>query len=346
MAHEWHKGVLSASSWHGLESVEALPDAATMIRRGEETGAWPIALERAHMQTADGLVVPGRAVVGRYADSSRIAYGAVGNRYRVLDPKEWRATIEAAVKAGAKPAGAFSLRGGSRVLATFEIGSGEGIRHHLNLVDAFDGSLAHSAGGSSVRVVCANTLAQSLAADGHKAAKLRHTGSINDRAEVLREAIEEHVRGGEAVAELYREARKAELTRPEAEAVFALLFPEPSEDDKPATATRRINARRAAARAMRRAENQEGRSLATLWNAATWLVDRDETGRTRPVKGGGELLDSMLFGSRGDRVEEIRSIVQVILRDGTVADMEAPAAAAAGVSPEQIGRQLLDSMLT
>lgn len=346
MAHEWHRGVLSASSWHGLESVEALPDAETLIRRGEETGAWPVALERVSIQTADGLPVPGKAVVGRYADCSRIAYGAVGDRYRALEPREWRATIEAAVKAGAKPAGAFSLRGGSRVLATFEIGEGEGIRHYLNLVDSFDGSLAHSAGGSSVRVVCANTLAQSLAADGHRAAKLRHTSTINDRAEVLREAIEQHVRGGEAVAELYRAARKAELTRSEAADVFALLFPEPSKDDKPTTATRRVNARRAAARAMQRAENQEGRSLATLWNAATWLVDRDETGRARPVKGGGDLLDSMLFGSRGDRVEEIRSIVQVVLRDGTVADMEAPAAAAAGVSPEQIGRQLLDSMLT
>jgi len=346
MAHEWHRGVLSASSWHGLESVESLPDAATLIRRGEASGAWPVELERLALQTADGLPVPGRAVVGRYLSGERVAYGAVGARYQALDPQEWRATVEAAVRAGAKPAGAFALRGGSRVLATFEIGEGGGLKHHLNVIDSFDGSLAHSAGGSSVRVVCANTLAQSLAADGHKAAKLRHTGSINDRAEVLRGAIEQHVRGGEAVAELYREARKAELTRPEAEEVFALLFPEPAKDDKPTTATRRVNARRAAARAMCRAENNEGRTLATMWNAATWLVDRDETGRTRPVKGGGDMLDSMLFGSRGARVEEVRSIVQVILRDGTVADMEAPAAAAAGVSPDQIGRQLLDDMLT
>ncbi len=345
MAHEWHRGVLSASSWHGLESVEALPDAETLIRRGEETGAWPVAVDQLGIRTVDGLEVPGAAVVGRYRDGARIAYGAVGSRYRALEPSEWRATIEAAVRAGAKPAGAFSLRGGSRVLATFEIGQGEGIRHYLNLIDSFDGSLAHSAGGSSVRVVCANTLAAAQHADGHRAAKLRHTSSINDRSEALREAIEGHIQRGQEVSALYAEARRAELTRTEAEEVFALLFPEPDETDKPATATRKINARRAAARAMRRPENAEGKTLATLWNAATWLVDRDERGQTRKIKGGGDMLDSMLFGSRGARIEEVRSIVRVVLRDGTEADMEAPVAAAAGVSPDQIGRQLLADMI-
>ena len=31
MSHEWHRGVLTTSSWHGLENIGAMPDAGAMI---------------------------------------------------------------------------------------------------------------------------------------------------------------------------------------------------------------------------------------------------------------------------------------------------------------------------
>jgi len=272
MSHEWHAGVLNKSSWHGLEIVRDMRTAHDLIRAGEETKAYPVAVNLESMVTASGLAVPGSAVVATYADDSRVAHSAVGNRYTPLDPKEWRATIEAAVKAGAKPAGALALRKGTRVLATFEIpggNGGTGIRNYLNLVDSLDGTLHFMAGGTSVRTVCANTLAASMNADGKDYAKIRHTASINDRADVLRKAIEAHVKEGEAVANLYRETVKAELSRPEAERIFDLLFPAAAEGDSKRMATRKENKRAEAARAMHLPENNEGRSVATIWNAAT-----------------------------------------------------------------------------
>ena len=346
--HEWHSGMLTRSSWHGLETVAEMATAQDLIAAGETSGAYPTDIRLEAMATETGLAVPGAAVVASYADSSRVAHAAVGRRYTPLDPREWRATIEAAVQAGATPAGAFALRGGTRLLATFEIAGGNGgtaIRNYLNLVDSLDGSLQFLAGGTSIRTVCANTLAAAMRADGKHAARLRHTASINDRAEVLRGAIAHHVESGQAVAQLYREAAQAELSRVEAESVFELLFPAASDDDSPRKRGRKTNRRSEAARAMHRAENNAGRTLATLWNGATWLVDRTADGSPRPARGNADKLDSLLFGSRAKRVEEIRNVIEVVLRDGTVSEMSAPVAPQHGVSEEQIGRTILDSAL-
>lgn len=347
MAHEWYSGVLNQSSWHGLESVESLPDAATLIRRGEETGAYPLAINLRDMRTTDGLEVPGKAVVASYLDGKQIAHSAVGDRYRPLDPREWRATIEAAVKVGAKPAGCFALRGGSRILATFEIpggNDGTGLRNYFTIFDSMDGSLGHGAGGSTVRTVCANTLAAAMREGGFAFA--RHTASINDKAEDLRKAIEQHIKSGETVRELYKAAKETRLAKPDAEALFDTLFPRADKDATPQLATRLNNARVEAMRAMQRSENNEGPTVATLWNAATWVVDRTETGRAKKARGGSDMLDSMLFGSRGKRVEEIRALmVDVLMKDGTVKQMEAPEAVAHGIDHRQMGKQLLADLL-
>src|SRR5678809_981078 len=45
MAHLWDRGVLDASSWHGLEELGTFSSAADMIAHGERTGAWPVAVQ-------------------------------------------------------------------------------------------------------------------------------------------------------------------------------------------------------------------------------------------------------------------------------------------------------------
>lgn len=354
MAHEWYAGVLTSSSWHGLESVEALPDARAMIERGEQTGAWPVGVELEDMTTESGLVVPGKGITATYLDGSRRVHKAVSDSYYYLEPAEWRASIEAAVKVGARPSGVFALgERGSKILATFEIdssGAGRGsFRNFLNLVDSLDQSTSHTAGGTSIRTLCANTFAASMARDGKGYAKLRHTKSLNDRTEMLRKAIEQHVVEGGKIAELYAAAVEHELHRTDAQAIIDELWPIPGEDSgkSAAAVTKATNARSEAARAMKLAENSEGRSLATIWNAATWLVDRDATGATRKLRGNGDAVESLLFGGRGRRIEQVRRVMVRVLRpDGTEEDVTASEAALAGVDSAQIGRSLLDDMLS
>lgn len=349
MAHEWHAGVLSASSWHGLESVETMKTAEAMIAAGERSGAWPTQVGQFSLvaQTGAGWLKIERdmakAVIGKYADGSERPLGVVGDRYTHTTPEGWRDLVKAAVAAGARPDGAFALRGGSRVLATFEVGEANGIRTHLCLADAFDGSLKLTAGSSAIRVVCANTLSAAMGDFRAKGTQLRHTSSLPEKMEALGEAIAESIKSGCAVKEAYGKAREAQLSKADAEAVLAALFPAPKEEG--AKRSRALNLREDAIRAAARAENEEGPTLATLWNAATWLVDRDEKGNARAARGGADRLDSLLFGQRAKRIEEIRNIVEVVLKDGTTALVEAPEASKMGVDDAQIGRSMLEDML-
>lgn len=347
MAHEWHAGVLSQSSWHGLETVQALTGAHDLIAAGERSGAWPVAID-AVRNVGGARVAAGKALVGTYADGSRAVLGVASKGYTHLTPAQWRDLVMAAAAAGARPTGAFALRGGARVLATFEVGTSNGLRSQLCLADSFDRSTGVLAGGSSIRVVCANTLAAAMRRDGSTWGSVHHNSSLPEKVEALGEAVAEVVREGGEVRTMYERALDARLTRDAEEEVWALLFPVPELGAKPtpgelAAHTRARRAREEAQAAAQRAENDEGPTLATVWNGATWVVDRDAAGHAKRTST--PRLESMLFGSRGRRVEEIRAVVRVLLADGTEVDMEASEARARGVDDAQIGRQLLADML-
>jgi hypothetical protein len=350
MAHEWHAGVLSSSSWHGLEQIGVLLGADGMISAGEDSGAWPISLDSCDVQTTNGLACPDtHAIVAHYRKASDRVVGVVGDRYRSTTPDGWRSLVRAACLAGAKPTGAMALRKGSVVIATFDLNGGadSGIRTHLVLADAFDGSMRLTAGFTSVRVVCANTLSVSLSTDGKGMAALRHTASLDDRVRILSGAIGASIESGTKVRETFKAAEAAHLDGSAARAAFDALFPEAPKDATPAAKTRadnvRTEARRAATLPVNRVGSRPG-NLATLWNAATYLVDRKADGSAREVRGG-DSLDSMLFGTRANRVQEIQTQIEVILRDGKVQVMTASDAIGAGVDPKQVGASVLADIL-
>jgi hypothetical protein len=343
MAPEGHRGVLEASSWHGLEEVGVMADADQMIGKGEAAGAWPVGLRFDSLLTAGGLKAPGRGVVAQYAKHPEQCISVVGDRYRAPTPDEWRMLVRAATAAGARPTGAFSLRDGTRVLATFEVGLSNGIRTQLLFADAFDGSMRLITGTTSVRVVCANTFSAALSSDGEGMAKLLHTASLEQKVNVLAESIGKSIATGEKVRKTYHEAEQLGMSKPDAMKVFDLLFPEAPADAPAGTKTRAENEREAARKAMWLPVNNAGSSLATLWNAATYLVDRNVDGSPKATRS--DRLDSMLFGARGERVQEIQTIVEVVMRDGSIVPMTVSKALDAGVDPKIVGSKILDEML-
>jgi hypothetical protein len=343
MSHEWHRGVLTTSSWHGLEEVGVMADDGAMIAHGEKSGAWPVSLRFEKLFTPAGLVAPGRGIVATYATHPEACLSVVGDRYRATTPDEWRSLVRAASAAGAKPTGAFALRDGSRVLATFEVGQTNGLRTQLVVADAFDGSMRLTCGFSSIRVVCANTLSAAMSADGAGMAQLRHTASLETKVNVLAESIQNAVANGDKVRAAYHKAEETRLTKDQAIAVFDRLFPEAPKDAEKAAKTKADNVRADGRRAMANAVNDAGPTLATLWNAATYLVDREADGSARKTRG--DALDSLLFGSRGDRVGEIQTLIEVILKDGTVQTLPAGEALAIGANPETVGKKVLDDMI-
>ena len=72
MAHQWHSGVLTSSSWHGLEEIGVMPDAESMIAHGERVNAWPTGIEYSALRTVDGVDVEGyRAIVASFATAEK-----------------------------------------------------------------------------------------------------------------------------------------------------------------------------------------------------------------------------------------------------------------------------------
>lgn len=352
MAHMWDRGVLNASSWHGLEEVGCFAAPGALLAHGQRCGAYPISLRAETLRTGGGLVAKSKAIVGSYQSPEhpdRIL-GTVGGRYRATTPTEWAELIAAAEKAGAQATGAFSLCEGSRALATFEVGLSNGLRTFLVLADSFDGSLSLTAGFTSVRVVCANTLAVSMRQDGAAMAKLRHTASLEDKVVALREGIDEGIKSGQAVRDTFAKAADTQLTRAAASAAFDALFPPAPDGASPTSKTRAENARHdarlAAALPINRVGDEPG-NLATLWNAATYLVDRTAQGSHRPARGDGDSLNSLLFGSRAQRLSEIQHTIEVVLRDGTVERRATTDVLASGaVDPRSVGRTVLADMLS
>lgn len=352
MSNEYRQAVFATSSWKGLSEVGAMPDAGAMIAAGEASGCWPVGVAFDRIVTAGGLKAPGRAVVANYADGSARALGVVGKQYRATAPAEWRELVTAAVAAGAAPTGVFQIGHGARVVATFDVG-GNGIRTQLVLADSFDGSLRLTAGTTCIRMRCANQMAAVMRADGAGMAALRHTANLETKVNALREAIGETIRTGEKVRDAYHQAEAISLSYAGAEAVLAALFPVRREaSDKGYAAaqrraeTARENARRAMAMEINRVESAAGGvSLATVWNGATYLVDRTENGAARPTRGDADAIDSLLFGARAKRIEEIQAVVEVVMTSGELKRMTVGTAREHGIDDRQIGRRLLAEML-
>jgi hypothetical protein len=318
--------------------------AEDIVVHGERSGAWPTALRFADLFTATGLKAPERGVVATYAAHPEACLSVVGDRYRATTCAEWRMLVKAACDAGAKPTGAFSLRDGTRVLATFEVGQSNGLRTQLLLADSFDGTMKLTLGTSSIRVVCANTLSAALKSDGDGMALLRHTASLEQKVNILAESIKESIASGEKVRTVYHAAEATRLARKDATRIFDLLWPEPEEKSNSKAKTMAQNARKDAEAAMADPVNNVGPTLATIWNAATYLVDRRADGSAREARGG-DSLDSMLFGARAQRVNEIQTIIETVMRDGSIQPMKATEALDAGIDPSIIGRKVLEDML-
>lgn len=350
MTHAWHTGVLTTSSWHGLEEIGVMGTAEDMIAHGERSNAWPVAIDYADLRTTDGLTVDARAVVASYESAERRALSVVGSRYNATTPEAWRMLCHAAVAAGAKPTGCFALSGGARVLATFDVG-GDSIRTQLLLADSFDGTMKLTVGTTSVRVVCANTLAVAMRSDGRDMAQLRHTASLEARVNNLKDAITASIQTGEKVRHTFQRAESTQLDAASFRKAFEMLFPSAPEGASKVAVTRAANAQADAIKAGRLAINKVGRqpgNVGTLWNAATYLVDRTPEGAARTMRGDSDALNSLVLGgqgSRAERIEQIQKVIEVVMTDGTYKRMTVDEAMSSGMTSRSIAEGfIVDAM--
>jgi hypothetical protein len=259
----------------------------------------------------------------------------------------WEAGVEAACNAGATPKRTGSLDGGRKIFAEFDVPSSEGFYSTFTLIDSYDGTTGHYGGGGFGRVFCANQIAAMRRYDGF--ASIRHSASIEHLTAIMHGEIAEAIAHGMSLRELYDKAKELHLSREAAMAAFDALFPSAPDDAGKRASTIAENRRHEARIASTLDVNNEGASLATFWNAATFLVDRDAAGRARKMRGNSTRDGSMMLGTMGRRLnqiqETIQAMVEVIRPDGTVEALEVSEALEQGAAPSQVGSVLLESML-
>lgn len=327
--------------------------AEEFIASGEQAGDFPTAVRTCgtFVQDTDGTMLPvagAQGIVCEYADSSRKPMGVNGSRYKATTPEQWREVIKAAVAAGAKPIHHHSW--GDKVMAQFEVGRSGGIMSTLVLGDSFDGSTRFVGGTSSTRLGCANAMARQMRVErksGNDWAAFSHTSSLEEKINRMIAGVERAISAGETVAEMFQKASSLHLPATMAKAAFDILFPLPAEDASKRAKTVALRAREDARKAAALPINRVGDAgnVATLWNAATYLVDRKPDGQIRKTRGNSSRVDALMFGKRGQRLDEVQTLVDVIMADGRVKAMTVAQATAAGVPEDNMGADLLQAIL-
>lgn len=315
----WKPEVINNSSWNGLKNVGELQTADDLIEYAEERGIWPSAVSLEPL-VCQGITAREKAVVGLYRNEVKrpTILGIHGGHSRVdfnfTAIERRNRLIQAVVDAGGKPTGAFSLAGGRKYVASFQVNGFEsGIVTNFLIVDSYDGTCKLGVGTTSLRIFCANQISAARIRDGKDWASSSHSKSLDFNVEVMAKEISQSLEMGQSMREMYEAAKAKLLTAKQYQAAFDALFPEVKQVDEGKRAigvTRSENIRIAARTVASNVINFEGEhSLATLWNAATYLVDR-ETDGTAKIHGKADGLDSMIFGARGRKVAEIQSIVE------------------------------------
>lgn len=237
MAHEItntdHLVLNARPAWHGLGTVvEKAPSPQEALRLARLD--WQVQLHKLNYLTdlAPGtqrlVPVEHRAVVRHNADGSTATLGVVGPEYTVIQNSVLAELAEQFNRDGVvKVESAGSLNGGARVWfllkgETIEARPGDETHPYILLSNAHDGSAALTASGTTVRVVCSNTLAMALGSSRKIA--FRHTSGIASRVEEIARVSREFVAGRDLRMEQMRALAAKQLTREEVENFFMGVY--------------------------------------------------------------------------------------------------------------------------
>jgi phage/plasmid-like protein (TIGR03299 family) len=238
MAHEIEKAARrenTSVSWHGLEGTISPEDARDVVKFMEAAGInwtavkWPLMSvdpnDPSNVQAVEEFIALRRSTDGALL-------GVHSKDYEVHNPAEVLAPIHEAVAADERFNWNFatSLRGGRIITATadflpdYEV-AGEPHGAFLFCTTSFDGTRATTMGGSTIRIVCANTLRATLESSDTRKIKIKHRTSLEGKSLKLNEEIERVCRGFVAYKDIAEKMAMHRVERARAEQMLkALLF--------------------------------------------------------------------------------------------------------------------------
>lgn len=208
MAHELESMMYTgATPWHGLGvHVNKAPSTReAIVAAGLD---WTV--ETVDLATVDGTAVPMRRATRRTSDGRIL--GVVGPEWTPLQNARAFDFFDPFLAAGeATLETAGSLFDGARVWVLaklnrdpMQITKGDDVQKYVLLANGHDGSLAVRVGFTPIRVVCNNTLSMAVNAGGSSLIRVRHTRSVAESLDELRETMNAANAAFEATAEQYR----------------------------------------------------------------------------------------------------------------------------------------------
>lgn len=194
------KNPLEMASWsEGQKPLLGTDGFATATEMLEAAGlaGWKVT-KQPIVVAGTGLRVPGRwATVAQIGDE-RVVLGDVGNLYVPRQPEETFAFGDNIVDSGeAKWERAGKVRGGKVIFGAMELchlgisvpGDDSDIKPYLLLVDSFDGSTHTEGIVAYIRPVCDNTFEMARGTDTQYRFAIRHTGTLDGKIQMARDAI-------------------------------------------------------------------------------------------------------------------------------------------------------------
>ena len=228
-----HLVLHSRPAWHGLGTVvDKAPSPQEALRLARLD--WTVELHKLNYLTdlAPGtqrlVPVEHRAVVRRNADGSTATLGVVGPEYTAIQNATLADLADQFNRDGiVKVESAGSLNGGQRVWfllrgETIEARTGDETHPYILIANAHDGSAALTASGTTVRVVCSNTLGMALGSSRKIA--FRHTSGIASRVEEIARVSREFVAGRNLRQQQMMALAAKQLTRAEVEDFFMGVY--------------------------------------------------------------------------------------------------------------------------
>ncbi len=232
MAHEVEQMFsVEQTPWHGLgRIINEAPSIEEAIRLAGLD--WNVVKREIYVRDPDGSMVCDKERKAIVRETDGAIFAVLKNNYTPLQNKDAFKFFDPFVQNGlASLETAGSLRGGKNVWALaklnrkpMEIGPNDSVNKFLLLSNGHDGKMAVRVGFTPIRVVCANTLAESHGHAQSKLLRVMHSKQVQVRMEQIQEIVNAADARFEATAEQYRRLTQVDVDQKRLQEYVDIVF--------------------------------------------------------------------------------------------------------------------------
>jgi len=198
---------------------------------------WQVVKNQNYARNAQGKVMPTKSYT-IYRDSDNAELGTVGEGFTIRQNDQHFQFVDALLEAngGSHYDSAGALGNGARIWCAVRVPKADitvaGVdksETYLVFATAHDGSMAHTAKLSSVRVVCQNTLSAAMSDEG-ACFRVKHTRNADARLDRAKQALTGIAMDAKRLEDKLNTLAARRLTRETMQSALDRLFPKPKDE--------------------------------------------------------------------------------------------------------------------